>query len=237
MKRVRVRRWILPVTGMTAAVAAVLALVGTEVFLDSERAPAPRAHVASVKAAALPARAVLRPRPAVEVAPQPAAPARRDEPVSGARQIVLPPIPTSRVPVHETPKVLAATNVLSELAVAKTLQERLKIVDDMKARLRSDEAVLKLEGLLDSSLPGTFYEAETLRLYLLARLGELPGPSAEAALVSRIGPASPRPERLIAIDMLAARPSAGRSELTMIAQSDQDTVVQDKARWALAQAQ
>jgi hypothetical protein len=127
-------------------------------------------------------------------------------------------------------------HVAQRLSTLRTLQDRLHEIDALKERLAAEDAIATLRGLLDADLGSEHYEAETLRLYIIARLGELPGPRADAALIARTGPQIPRPQRLVAIETLAGRPAAGRNELTIIARDDHDTVVQGRARWALAQA-
>jgi hypothetical protein len=119
------------------------------------------------------------------------------------------------------------------LARAATLEERLLIVDGVASRLPQDQAALVLEGLLDSELPGTHYDAETLRLAVLARLGTVPGSRAERALARRLDPMEPRPMRVLALEALAARPQVDRAILLDVARGDHDSVVLEKARWAL----
>ena len=102
-------------------------------------------------------------------------------------------------------------------------------------RLPPDEAARVLEGLLESQLPGNFYESTNLRLAALGELGVLESPRAEAALVGRLRVDVPRPERMIALELLANKPAgAGTSEMQAIAYNDHDRRVQSKARWALA---
>lgn len=96
--------------------------------------------------------------------------------------------------------------------------------------------MLELEGLLDGVLPGRFAEAEQLRLGVLARLGRYDDPRVEQALVRRLETDLPRPQRLLALELLAARPNVGRTEIATIAASDHDLVVQKKAAWALRHA-
>jgi hypothetical protein len=231
----RIGRWILPATAVTGALVAILSLAANELLSDGvERRP----H--STSAAPAPVKPTETPRvAAVEAAPHQATLLAPPPSTSGpieSRPIVLPQPVAKKPKVKETAQVLSATGTLGELARMATLQERLRAIDGLKDRLPNDQAVSTLEGLLDSNLPGDFYEAETLRLYLIARLGELPGPHADAALIARTDPEKPRPQRLVAIEMLAGRPDAGRSEIELIARNDHDLVVQDKARWALARA-
>jgi hypothetical protein len=182
-------------------------------------APAPQGKIELVAAPVAPAPVVERARPATGVA---------------GRALVLPPLQPGAAKVKETPEVLGASDQIVALARAATLADRLRIVDHLAATLDSDAAVSTFSGLLDSELPGDFYEAESLRLCVLARLGEVPGARADAVLVSRLNAERPRPERLVALEMLAARPDAGRNDIEAVARDDHDSVVQEKARWALA---
>jgi hypothetical protein len=223
---VRIRRWILPASGVTVAMGALCFLLALE--LEQDQADPIHMGAALVPPVHKPAPAAAPPT-ATRPSPRPG-PARRRPP---APAVELPAIAPSRTPTRETPQVLAASPCLSQLARCATLLERLDRLDDLLDRLPDDRAVALLEGLLDSQLPGDHYEAETLRLRVLVRLGTLPGPRADAVLVERLDPERPRPERLVALEMLAGRPGVGAGALTALAQDDHDQVVMDEARRAL----
>ncbi|MBX3466035.1 MAG: hypothetical protein KF878_03925 [Planctomycetes bacterium] len=134
--------------------------------------------------------------------------------------------------MRETPDVLRASRELTALAQAPDLLHRLRLLDALVAGLPPDEAVRVLGGLLDSELPGDFFEAESLRLALLGKVADHRGGQADGILLERLAPARPRPERLAAVDALRAR-DAARDTLASIAAGDHDVVVQQRARWAL----
>ncbi len=139
-------------------------------------------------------------------------------------------------PAFRQPKPGSVGSLLVTLGRARGANERVQIVAETLARSKPEEALAIEESLLRSELPGTPDEREVLRLFLIARLGEAPGPRAEEILVARLDGCVPRPERLMAIEALAARPDSARGGIEAIARGDHDGVVQDKARWALARA-
>jgi hypothetical protein len=224
------RRWLLPATSATLALGALVAFFASELLSQPGRERAGLLPTAVVSAPAKPAEARIEAIPATAslwTAP----------PGPSGRPVVVPPIAPAAARGHETRESLGATAVLAELGAAKNLPERLHVIDDVKQRLTPDGAALLFIELLDATLPGNQYESGTLRLYVLGRLGETPGQLADAALVARIDPVIPRPERLVACEMLAGRPGVGRAQLEVIARDDHDTVVQERARWALARGQ
>ena len=135
--------------------------------------------------------------------------------------------------VRETTDTLAASRVLRDLAAAKDLYARLRLLDEVVAKLPAERQGVVLKGLLESQLPGDFYDAENLRLAVMARLGDTPGWDSGQVLTARLAPDRPRPERLLAIELLAGRPEVGTPELEAIVRDDHDGVVQSRARWAL----
>jgi len=226
----RMRRWLLPATSATLALGALVAFCASELLSEParERAASIRPAVASVPAKPAEAR--------IETVPATAS-LWSAPPGPSGRPVIVPPIAPAAPRARETRESIGSTAVLAELGAAKTLPERLHVIDDVKRRLTPDGAALLFIELLDATLPGNQYESGTLRLYVLGRLGETPGQLADAALVARIDPLIPRPERLVACEMLAARPGVGRVQLEGIARDDHDTVVQQRARWALARGQ
>lgn len=238
MKRVNLRtvgRWIVPATIVSLAVSAIVFLGAIELTAEDEGWQAPRQDLAQAKE---PARAEpVAARPAAP-APQrrvqaPAPPARGPaavtQPVSWRR-----PQPGARR--GESAAVAQAATLNVRLARCHDLGSRLRLLDQHLAKLSPDRAMLELEGLLDGVLPGRFAEAEQLRLGVLARLGRYDDPRVEQALVRRLETDLPRPQRLLALELLAARPNVGRTEIATIAASDHDLVVQKKAAWALRHA-
>jgi hypothetical protein len=136
---------------------------------------------------------------------------------------------------RETPESLRATPYVVQLARATNLQQRLRVLDEIATR-PTEQAAEAFIGLMDCEVPGgTVYEIESVRLAVLGHLGKLSSlPRAHAALVERMGPGFPRPQRLLAIELLAGGPSPPLPELETVAREDADVVVQEKARWALA---
>jgi hypothetical protein len=132
-----------------------------------------------------------------------------------------------------TPHTGQAVGLVIQLARAPSLEARLGLLDRAVEGLNDDQAAAVLVGLLDSQVPGDYREAQALRLRALAKLGRLSGMRAEAQLIETTRPETPRPERLMALELLAARMPAGESEIQAIASADHDRVVRDKARWAL----
>lgn len=225
----RVGRWIVPGAGLTMAAAGVVFLAAQEVLGDPEPGAPPRAPVALTTQAAGQA---PRPRATPAPAPRPAPPSRHAP--AGVPAVAIEPRPVLR----ETAASLRATPHLVRLAQAPGLLERIAIVDELATTLPVDAAAAAFEGLLDSELPGDFYEAESLRLAVLARLGALPGPGPCATLTRRLDAERPRPERLLAVELLAVRPDAalGHGQLASLAAHDHDEVVQERAQWALKRA-
>ncbi len=237
MRPIRLRRWIVPGTVLSLALAAVGFLAAGE--LGGAPAP-PRAGGAAVAA-------VPRPRPltadvgweapAREAAPRERRPAARPPVPARARRAP----PSSRAPQRplptrpgESPRVLEASSLMAALAREATLAGRLELLDEWLLRLPDDRAVSILDGLLSSHLPGTFYEAESLRLAMVNRVASYSGAAAREVLVARLDPERPRPERMLAIEKLAARSDTLSADLERIAARDHDSVVQQKARWALS---
>lgn len=182
---------------------------------------------------------------AAECAPSPAA---TTEPVGGTASTSAPTAhAVAPEPQHEgaeraaekvAPGPLDLKSCLEGLAWAPNLTERVRILDEVLRRGPTEHALEVLEDLLDSGeLPGKFYEATSLRLCILARIGGVPGTKAEALLVDRLAPSRPRPERLLALEMLAARRDSSKDTIGLIARDDHDSVVKDRARWVLAHAQ
>ena len=130
---------------------------------------------------------------------------------------------------------MAASRYVSELAQVGSQRERLDLIAALPERLPEGDAVTALEGLLDAALPGDRYEVEDQRLAALARLGELRGDPAGAALLRRLEPDCPRPQRLVAVDYLVARAEPGiDAGLETVARADPDAQVREHARWALS---
>jgi hypothetical protein len=164
-------------------------------------------------------------RPAVAASPTPTQPLT----LAGDRTLAARP--------RETPESLRATPYVVQMARAGNLSARLRVLDEIAMR-PSDQAADAFIGLLDCEVPGgTVYETESIRLAVLGHLGKLSGPRADAAILERIAAGYPRPQRLLAIELLAARPNPPRAELETLARDDGDAMVQEKARWALARCQ
>jgi len=229
VRAVRFRRWFLPASMITLGVGAVAFLGILE--LDDEILGWPEAPPSEASSD------VADPVDAVATAVEP----RRARPERPGRALAPRPAPLKERPppphVRETPQVVSASGYLTQLARAKTHLERLAIVDGLAATLPDERAAEVLTGLVDSVLPGTFHESEDLRLLTLARLGDLSAVGAEQTLVARLDPEQPRPQRVMAIEMLASRaasrPDEVRAGLEAIARGDHDLIVQEKARWAL----
>ena len=228
-------RWIIPATVVSLAVAAIVFLGAVELTAD-EGWDAPQQDVASGEpASAEPAQTLTEPAPAPRQAPRVAAPpqspgqAALSQPAGWRR-----PQPGAARSENSATSQAVALNV--RLARCHDLGSRLRFLDQHLSKLSNDRAMLELEGLLDGVLPGRFAEAEQLRLGVLARLGRYDDPRVEQALVRRLETDLPRPQRLLALELLAARPSVGRTEIASIAAHDHDLVVQKKAAWALRHA-
>lgn len=242
MKLSRIGRWVVPGAALSLAFAAIGSLIAWE--LADGGAPAPRTPLlASAQLDPRP-RAAQRsspPPPARQAArpTSPAAPRRpgpRGEPAPAPSTFVPPPpaaIERRVSPVRETPAGRRATPHLARLVKADSLRARLDIVQGLAQELEPALAADALTGLLDCELPGEFYEAQTLRLGLLAALGGLPAAQARDALAERLAVTWPRQERIMAIEMLATRSDARRDDLLALAERDPDTHVRAKARWAL----
>lgn len=234
-------RWIVPVTGVGLAVGGLGLLFAGE-FLDAS----PRSAEVSPS----------------EVSPSEPSPSQRSgfgaqeevalTPLPGSgptdpRVVALPgqapvelPEPAAAAPaVRESQEAFSAQRVLGQLVEVPGLPGRIDRLEEEVRRLPPARAAEVLCGLLDSQLPGDHYESETLRLNVLARLGSMAAtqPRAEAALCERLAPGCPRPERLVALEMIARVPGAGRARLVEIAAGDPDPFVQDKARRALERTQ
>ena len=224
----RIARWTLPAAGVTMGAAALAVLLGGEALeRASDRSPAPGAPA---PAATLPGPAVA----ALHAPPTPAPP----PPTPSAGRAAPPPAPAPtpvdprRHPV-ETAALLGASGELAALARAGDLPARLAWLDARVGALTPTGAARLLSALVDAPLPGDRYEAESLRLAALARLGTLAGPEVDAVLLARLDPERPRPERLVTLELLAARPDLGQRELQHLIDRDHDPVVREKARWAL----
>ena len=111
------------------------------------------------------------------------------------------------------------------------------MVDRWARELAPDAAAEALAGLLEGALPGTAYEVGALRLKILGTLGRVPSRQVDATLAGRLDPERPRPQRLLAIELIAGRPRPDRGQLEAIALRDPDRVVQERARWALGRLQ
>ena len=138
-------------------------------------------------------------------------------------------------PVDAAQLLATAGSDLGALSLASSLPERFRVLDEI-ARRAPELLEPVLEALLNSELPGTPYEAETLRLAILGKVAQVPGAQADAVLVASLDPGQPRQERLLALEGLAPRPNAGRPVIEALAQQDPDSVVQEKARAVLARA-
>jgi len=231
-----VGRWIVPATVLSMAVAAIVFLGAVELTAEDEgwSASAPEQDVAAAEASSAEAqRHVSQPaaKPEPRVAPPPLSRGKAavTQPVSWRR-----PQPGAARSESAATSQAVALNV--RLARCHDLGSRLRFLDQHLRKLSNDRAMLELEGLLDGVLPGRFAEAEQLRLGVLARLGRYDDPRVEQALVRRLETDLPRPQRLLALELLAARPNVGRTEMATIASSDHDLVVQKKAAWALRHA-
>lgn len=246
MRVVRVRRWIVPGAALSLAAAATATVVVWELADDGGAPRSPRpivvvargadapAPTATDPALAPPSAATPAPAPPAAKSPSPAPP-RRPSPatIEPATLAAAGPIEPRPSPIRETPAVRRATPYLGRLVRASSLPDRLDIVQEIARELAPAYAAEVLAGLLDGELPGEFHEAQTLRLGIMAALGQLPAPEAGAALAERLGPRWPRQERLLAIEMLSARGEAPREELLALADDDPDAHVRAKARWAL----
>ncbi|MBL4844076.1 MAG: hypothetical protein JKY65_01005 [Planctomycetes bacterium] len=231
-KIVTVGKWILPATVLSLAVAAIVFLGAVE--LADEFEPSEVASVAPSEAETAPSERSA-PVSAPKVAPlsPPPTMARQTaaitQPVSWRR-------PQPGAARQETAAAGQAATLVVLLARAKDLGARLRLLDSRLGKLPANRAILELEGLLDGVLPGKFAQAEQLRLGVLARLGRYDDPRVEEILIRRLETDLPRPQRLLALELLAARPQAGRGMIASIANNDHDSVVQKKAAWALRHA-
>jgi hypothetical protein len=235
VKVVRVRRWLIPAATLSLALAATLSVIAWE-LADEPAAARPR--LPTRVAAAPPAAPAATPRtPDALTAPRPSATPR---PAPRVRRPVAPPpaaIEPRRTPVRETPAVRRSAAHLARVVTAGDLRARLDVVDELARELPPVDAADALIGLLDGELPGEFYEAQTLRLGILAALGRVDAPVAREALAERLAAAWPRQERLMAIEMLAARADARPEDLLALSERDPDAQVRSKARWALQRLQ
>lgn len=236
-----VGRWIIPATVVSLAVAAIVFLGAVELTADHDGglAEVPRPSLEQPEGKKAPAKAVR-----TEVA----APGKRRQPVvapplaqTGRQRAAVSQPASWRRPQpgaarSESKATTEAATLNVRLARLKDLGSRLRLLDSHLAKLTGDRAILELEGLLDGVLPGRFAEAEQLRLGVLARLGRFDDPRVEYALIRRLEVDLPRPQRLLALELLASRPNIGRAEMATIAASDLDLVVQKKAAWALRHA-
>ncbi|HBP20554.1 MAG TPA: hypothetical protein DEA08_22535 [Planctomycetes bacterium] len=218
MKVVTFRRWLLPASGLSLALAGVVYLCALEV--SEWPAADPGAAQGSPTLACLDAGAGPG-------GPQGPAAAR----ARGARiRVAAPGSGAGRAAgAHTDP---AQGDLLTQLRHGADLADRLVILDDHLRSVSFDQALDDLERLVEAGLPGGFSEAEQLRLAVISRLGRLDDPRVERALVDRIQPRIPRPQRLLALELLAPR-YAARGAIHAVAEHDADPVVREKARWAL----
>jgi hypothetical protein len=200
--------------------------------LDAEASPTARAERARTEPCAPTETNVAAPQASAKTQAPSGAECMPEQPARAS----LAPSPAAAVAKADAGRGRDGEAFEARLARMWSLQERFEAIAALRERLSDQEAAATYARLLDAELPGTFYEAETLRIYLLGRIAEIPGANADAALIARIDPEKPRPQRLIAVEALAARPAVGRVELEVVARNDHDTVVQERARWALARA-
>lgn len=226
MRTTLIKRWLLPASFIPLAVGglAFLALDSDSENSSVERRPALLQTATTPPQAE--ARGPSRPRSSRSSRPRLVRRvAKRELPRVKAHT----PVPKATV------RTTRANHLVTVLARCETLSKRLHSLQRYCDNLPSEQAAQVLEGLLESQLPGNFYESTNLRLAVLGELGVLESPRAEAALVGRLREDVPRPERLIALELLANKPpGAGTSEIQAIAYNDHDQKVQSKARWALA---
>lgn len=217
-------RWMLPAAGATMGAAALAVLLAGEA-LEPSTSPTRGAPPAATRppAASAPAPAI---EPVLVATPAPASPPLRVPDVPRAPQ------DPARRPV-ESPALLGVMGELNALTRQPDLPARLAWLDARLAALSPAGAARLLGGLVDAPLPGDGYEAESLRLAALARLGGLPGPEVDAILIARLDPERPRPERMVTLELLSARRDVGTRELEQLARADHDPVVREKALWAL----
>ncbi len=224
MRTTLLKRWLLPASFLPLAVGAIVFLALDLEMSDDETEAFLRPVNVEVKAPA--ANAPVAQRVA----------SRRARP-SVVRQLKRSELPKvkAHAPVPKTIRTNRANHLVTVLARSETLTKRLHALQRYCDRLSPEQAAEVLEGLLDSPMPGDFYESTNLRLAVLGELGVLDSPRAEAALVGRLRAEVPRPERLIALELLANKTlGAGTSEIQAIAYNDHDQKVRSKARWALA---
>jgi len=219
----RFRRWLIPGSALSLACLGVGLLALAELEAVRQRAAPERGATRRVGS---PTHGRVAPRPSDGPT------AARPLPAVARRQPAQAPLGTSNAQAR--PPQVHADPALAALWEARTLEERLRYVDEQLRGLQPDAAVALLSRLLDARLPGPVYEERSLRLTVLARVGTLPGPHSEAILVRSAEANRPRPERLIAIEFLSGRGGAADAVLQRLADSDDDSVVQQKARWALA---
>ena len=205
MKRRRLQRAVVPLSVLTLAVAAVVCLLGGELLSDPfDPGLAWRPDATLAGAPSL----SLRPRGVMLEAHA----RRAGEPLRHKAE--------GRCAAVAAPPLDPAAHLA---AVDAELREQ-----------APDDVLSRLLARLAGPLPGPAYEVETIRLGLLARIGALPGPAAERALCDWVGDDQrPRPERLMAIEQLAARQVARTHDLEAIAAADHDVVVQRRAQWAM----
>ena len=225
MKVVTLRRWLLPASGISLALAGVVYLVALELSdLPLGGGPAPRGN---------PTLSYL------DVEGQPAAEARAGEAgprAEGVRLLAPQPRRAALGPRRgqgaPAGSELGRGDLLTQLRQGADLADRLLILDEHLRGVSLEQALDDLERLVEAGLPGKFAEAEQLRLAVISRLGRLDDPRVERALVDRIQPRIPRPQRLLALELLAPR-YAARGAIHAVAEHDMDPVVREKARWAL----
>src|SRR5690606_10687337 len=237
MRPIRLRRWIVPGTVLSLALAAVGFLAVGEL---GDGATPPSASGAAVAAVAPSRRSATGDEgweAPVREAPRERRPTARppvqQRPRRAAQSSRAPQRPLPTRP-GESPRVLEAGPLMPALAREATLRRRLELLDEWLLRPPEERAVRMLDGLLSSHLPGSFYEAESLRLAIVDRVADYSSAAAREVLVARLDPERPRPERMLAIEKLAARKDTLSADLERIAARDHDSVVQQKARWALS---
>jgi len=222
VKVVSLRRWLLPASGLSLALAGVVYLGALEL------SDAPFSDPAGSQGSAALAQAEGLGSPSGDSAQRRAAATASRR---GRVRLAAPGGPAGPQ-VQDPFAEPAQEDLLTQLVHGADLADRLVILDDHLRRSSLEQALDDLAGLVEASLPGSFSEAEQLRLAVISRLGRLDDPRVERALVDRIQPRTPRPQRLLALELLAPR-YAARGAIHAVAEHDSDPVVREKARWAL----
>ncbi len=229
MRPVRVSRWLLPGTALSLALAGLGGLIGLEVQGQFDEGSGPLAGSASHP---------LDPGAdgvTLEEAPALAKHTAKDPRAGKSNRSTWRPDARTRAR-RERPCPARSHDVGAPQASPLVLKlwrapyvEQARILDEFIAK-RPRQASRTLRDLLAQDLPGNRYEADTLRLAILARVGRLDDQVAERTLLDHIAPEKPRPQRLLALGLIAARPHFRPLDLDAIARNDHDAVVQAKAR-------